>query len=169
MGKYFNDKKVLRCVTDAGANMIKIFKPAAVSDEPSDDEEAEEELDLSESEDSDEVSHNESDEQIIPEVIEVETVTEPENEYNSQNIKRFNCFTHVFSTVCSNSFDSSGAKVHAVKQKVMKFVNQFSHSGKKTEHLLQKTEKHLIRFAKTRWNYFYFVYKYYRQIYKYYY
>ena len=31
--KYFDDLKVLRCVTDVGANMTKIYKPALKVDE----------------------------------------------------------------------------------------------------------------------------------------
>lgn len=161
MAKYFDDHKVLRCVTDAGANMIKVYKPALIADESMsfEDECDSVEIDrLYESSDSEEFEE-ESAEKTSPEVLEVDQPTETEHHYNSQNIKRFNCVAHVLNTVCSKSLDHSGTTIHTIKQKVMKFVNQFSHSGKKTEHLLQKTDKHLVRFAKTRWNYFYYVCK----------
>lgn len=149
---WLKPNQVIRCVTDAGANVKAAFRKQVyevnISDdeqaaEDSNDEDALEESDFSIDED-DDMEENMPDEQ----EIEIFDVTD---------IKRITCIAHLLNTVSRNAFDTPASDIHSLKRVILKFVKQITMSAKKTEYLMEIGDKNLIKFAQTRWNSLYYV------------
>lgn len=150
---WLKPSQVIRCVTDAGANVKAAFRRQDCEDNISEDEQI--------LEDSNDEIMQESDFSIDEDDdIEVNMSNDQENEiFDVTDMKRITCIAHLLNTVSRNAFDTTGSDIHALKRAILKFVKQITMSAKKTEYLTKIGGKTLVKFAQTRWNILYYVCK----------
>lgn len=138
---WLKPSQVIRCVTDAGANVKAAFRRQDCEDNISEDEQI--------LEDSNDEIMQESDFSIDEDDdIEVNMSNDQENEiFDVTDMKRITCIAHLLNTVSRNAFDTTGSDIHALKRAILKFVKQITISAKKTEYLTKIGGKTLVKFA----------------------
>lgn len=138
---WLKPSQVIRCVTDAGANVKAAFRRQDCEDNISEDEQI--------LEDSNDEIMQESDFSIDEDDdIEVNMSNDQENEiFDVTDMKRITCIAHLLNTVSRNAFDTTGSDIHALKRAILKFVKQITMSAKKTEYLTKIGGKTLVKFA----------------------
>ena len=71
--------------------------------------------------------------------------------------KQLFCVAHTSSLMCHWILDKPGSFIHALKQEILPLIKHFNSFSIATQQLKVLNGKKLLKIAKTRWHYFYFV------------
>ncbi len=175
----FDEKKVVRFITDRGANIICTLSPFQIQQTipivaSLDDQDLAEEGSNNEDSDSENDSENdinefsdaESEDEVGDEdaaytelVVRYLQYLEEETEYQQSFPKRLSCVAHVLQLMCNTIKYKKDSPIQKLKHTVLKLVNRFSKSGVANQNLKVLGKKKLLKVAKTRWNSLYYVAK----------